>query len=80
MIDEIIEVIFNGSKTKIGRWDWSRKYKIRIGDHETELTEEQYGDMPATGGIAYKRWWVFARDTQDVLKKGERKVKNRWQD
>ena len=58
-IDEILEVgVFGPPK----RGRQVLKYRIRFGDHETELYLERCEARPMSGEPEALRWWVFALD------------------
>ena len=58
-IDEILETgVF--SPLKYGKQ--VLKYRIRFGDHETELYLERHEARPMSGEPETLRWWVFAFD------------------
>lgn len=58
-IDEIVEMGVFGP-LKHGKREM--RYRIRFGDHETELYLERRDGRPMTGELETLRWWVFAFD------------------
>lgn len=59
VVDEILEVGAFGAETR-GRKQ--ARYRVRFGNHETDLYLEQREAVPAVGSAESLRWWVFAYD------------------
>lgn len=58
-IDEILEIGAFGPP-KHGKREM--RYRVRFGDHETELYLERRDGRPMTGELETLRWWVLAFD------------------
>lgn len=66
-IDEIVETGVFGP-LKHGKEDL--KYRIRFGDHETELYLERHEARPMSGEPETLRWWVLAFDRKPKPRRG----------
>lgn len=59
VVDEVLEAGTFGAESR-GRSQ--ARYRVRFGNHETDLYLERKSAIPAIGEAASLRWWVFAYD------------------
>ena len=59
VIDEVLEIGAFGPPKQGKR---EMRYRIRFGDHETEIYLERCDGRPMTGELEKFRWWVLAFD------------------
>lgn len=58
-VDEVLGIEPFGGARRATSTD---RYRVRFGDHETDLYLERNAAMPALGEPEALRWWVYAYD------------------